>query len=67
MKPDKSFPGKGCTWVPPTITKLPVATETKSTARVGTIKNTELPLPATPGSKFGLALEWSFPLSARTD
>jgi hypothetical protein len=78
MKSNRSFHGKGRAWVPPTITKLAIGTETKSPVAVGqriesglggsdTIKNAEPRPPATPASKFGFALEWSFPLSARTD
>jgi hypothetical protein len=78
MKSNKPFHGKGRAWVPPTVTKLAVGTETKSPVAVdqgiapglggsGATKNAEPRLPATPASKFGFALEWSFPLSARTD
>ena len=76
MKSNKSFPGKGPAWVPPTVTKLAIGTETKSPVAVdiepglsgsSTIKNVEPRPPATPASKFGFALEWSFPLTARTD
>jgi hypothetical protein len=78
MKSNGSFHGKGRAWVPPTITKLAIGTETKSPVavdqRIGsglggsdTIENAEPRPPATPASKFGFALEWSFPLSARTD
>lgn len=78
MKSNGSFHGKGRAWVPPTITKLAIGTETKSPVavdqRIGSglggsdaIENAEPRPPATPASKFGFALEWSFPLSARTD
>jgi hypothetical protein len=78
MKSDRSFHGKGRPWVPPTVTRLAIGTETKSSVAVdqgitpglggpGAIKNAE-PQPATtPAMKFGFSVEWSFPLSARTD
>jgi hypothetical protein len=78
MKSDKQFPGKGRAWEPPTVTKLAIGTETKSPVAVGqgndpglsgtgAARNAEPRHPATPASKFGFSLEWSFPLSARTD
>jgi hypothetical protein len=67
MKSDQSFEGKGRPWAAPTVTKLAIGTETKAPVGVEADKNAEPPPPATPASKFGLALEWSFPLSARTD
>jgi hypothetical protein len=78
MKSNKSFPGKGQPWVPPTVTKLAIGTETKSPVAVGpgtepgpsssrAIQNAEPQPPTTPASKFGFSLEWSFPLSSRTD
>jgi hypothetical protein len=78
MKSNKPFDGKGRAWVPPTVTKLAIATETKSPVGVGqgiepelsgsgAIKNVEPRPPATPASKFGFSVEWSFPLSARAE
>jgi hypothetical protein len=78
MKSNRSLHGKGRAWVPPTVTKLAIGTETKSPVAVdqgvepglggsGIAKDAEPRPPATPASKFGFALEWSFPLSARTD
>lgn len=78
MKSKKSFYGKRHAWVPPTVTKLAIGTETKSSVAVthgvepglsgsDAIKKAEPRPPATPASKFGFSLEWSFPLSARTD
>ena len=78
MKSDKSLQGKGRAWVPPTLTKLAIGTETKSPVRVDqgiesgpsrsdTVKKAEPQPPTTPASKFGFALEWAFPLSARTE
>jgi hypothetical protein len=75
MIADKSFHGRR-PWVAPTIAKLAVGTETKSpvaadqeigagTNNPGVIVEPQPPL--TPASKFGFSLEWSFPLSARTD
>jgi hypothetical protein len=78
MKSNGSFHGRRRAWIPPTITRLALGTETKSPLAVDqriesgpggsdTIKSIEPRPPATPASKFGFALEWSFPLSARTD
>jgi hypothetical protein len=78
MKSNRSFEGKGRPWIPPTITKLAIGTETKSPVAVeqriepgrsgsDTVENAEPQPPTTPASKFGFALEWSFPLSAKTD
>jgi hypothetical protein len=78
MKSNGSFHGKGRAWVPPTITKLAIGTETKWPVAVDqriesglsgsdTIKSAEPRPPAAPASKFGFSLEWSFPLSARTE
>jgi hypothetical protein len=78
MKSNMSFPSKGRAWVPPTVTKLAIGTETRSPTTPdqgiesglggsGALRNAEPRPPATPSSKFGLSLEWSFPLSARTD
>jgi hypothetical protein len=84
MTANKSFHGKGRPWVPPTITKLAIGTETKSfvaadqaidtgtnshgaTVVAGAMVIVEPQPPSTPASKFGFSLEWSFPLSSRTD
>jgi hypothetical protein len=79
MKSNRSIHGKGRAWLPPRITELAIGTETKSPIPVDrriesglsgsdTInKNAEPRPPATPASKFGFALEWSFPLSARAE
>lgn len=68
MKSNDSLHGKGRAWVAPTVTKLAIATETKSPVAVEQrIENAEPRAPATPASKFGFGLEWSFPLSTRTD
>jgi hypothetical protein len=68
MKSNGSFGGKGRAWVPPTITKLAIGTETKSPVAVDQrIENAEPRPPATPASKFGFTLEWSFPMSARPE
>jgi hypothetical protein len=78
MTANEPFYGKGGPWVPPTITKLAVGTETKSpvatdqavetgTNGPGATVIVEPQPPSTPASKFGFSLEWSFPLSARTD
>jgi hypothetical protein len=76
MKADKSFCDHKKAWVSPTVTKLDIVTETKAPVGVDratepklneAIKGAEPAVPATPGSKFGFSLEWSFPLSARSD
>ena len=78
MTADKSIHGKGRPWVPPTITKLAIGTETKSPVEVdqasetgtnssGAIVIAEPQAPTSPTLKFGFSLEWSFPLSSRTD
>lgn len=78
MKPDGSFHGKGRAWVPPTITKFAIGTETKSPVTVNqgtqsrpsgfeTAAIVEPQPPTAPAQKFGFALEWSFPLSARAE
>jgi hypothetical protein len=78
MKSDELPHGKGRAWVPPMVTKHAIGTATKSPVRVdpgidfalrrsGTIEQAEPQPPTMPASKFGFALEWSFPLSARTE
>jgi hypothetical protein len=78
MTADDPFYGKGRPWVAPSITKLAIGTETKSpvaaaqavetgTNAAGAIVIVEPQPSSTPASKFGFSLEWSFPLSARTD
>jgi hypothetical protein len=79
MAANKSFDGKGRPrdgkglWVPPAITKLAIATATKSpvagqeAGAKGPGAGVKPQPPSTPASKFGFALEWSFPLSSRTD
>ena len=78
MKSDKSLHGKGRAWVPPTVAKLAIGSETKSPVAINqgvepgrsgadTAPTAEPPPAATPASKFGFSLEWSFPLSARVD
>jgi hypothetical protein len=73
MKSDRSFHGKGRSWVAPTVTKLAIGTETKSPVAVdqwiepGAVENAEPQPPATSAMKFGFSLEWSLPLSTRTD
>jgi hypothetical protein len=77
MKSDRSLEGKRRPWIPPTVAKLAIGTETKSPVldqKIApgsngsvTAKNAEPQPPATPAMKFGFALEWSLPLSTRTD
>jgi hypothetical protein len=65
-------------WVPPSMTKVAIGTQTKSAIAVdqrpepgrsdpGTYSATEPRSPRAPATKFGFSLEWSFPLSVRTD
>jgi hypothetical protein len=78
MTDNSSFQDKGRPWVPPTITKLAIGTETKSSVAVDqTIKtgtagsggkmSIEPQPPSMPASKFGFSFEWSLPLSVRSD
>jgi hypothetical protein len=78
MTANDPFYGKGRPWVPPTITKLAIGTETKSPVAAnqavetgrngpGGIVIVQPQPPSTPASKFGFSLEWSFPLSSRTE
>jgi hypothetical protein len=78
MKANRSFESQARPWVPPTITKLAIGTETKSpisadqvneagTNGPGAIVIVEPEPLSAPAWKFGFSLEWSFPLSARTD
>ena len=65
-------------WEPPTVTKLPIATATKSLRHSGksaaTSEDSSLeqnPVapqpPAAPSTKLGFSFEMAFPLSARTE
>ena len=77
MTADKSLHGKGRSWIPPTITKLAIWTETKGTETkspvadqtnaTGTNVIVEPQPPSAPASKFGFSFEWSLPLSMRAD
>jgi hypothetical protein len=77
MKSDRSLEGKRQPWIPPTVAKLAIGTETKSPVsdekiapgsnESATAKNAEPQPPATPAMKFGFSLEWSLPLSTRND
>jgi hypothetical protein len=68
----------GRTWIPPSVTKLPIGTQTKSAVAVdaafvpgrsdsAACSAPEPQPPRAPATKFGFSLEWSFPLSVRTD
>ena len=76
-RPMKSTNGRR-TWIPPTVTKLAIRTQTKSPIEVAprlepldsgsaTCPAAEPQLPRAPAAKFGFSLEWSFPLAVRTD
>lgn len=76
MKSDKLLHREARDWVPPTIAKLAVGTETKAPVTLdqsvepefsGATRNAEPDPAAAPTMKFGFSLEWSFPLSARAD
>jgi hypothetical protein len=70
MKSDRTFQGKRRPWVAPTVAKLAIGTETKSPVAADqgiAVANAEPQPPATPAMKFGFSLEWSLPLSTRTD
>ena len=77
MKSNRSVHGGERSWVPPTVTKLAIATQTKSPAAVGGLELgcggsgsnsvVEPQPPRAPAMKFGFSLEWSFPLAVRTD
>ena len=78
MKSNGSDRGNSRSWVPPTVTKLAIGTQTKSPVEAdptlasgrggaGTNSAVEPPPPQAPGTKFGFSLEWSFPLSVRTE
>jgi hypothetical protein len=78
MKSNRSAHGSGRSWVPPTVTKLAIGTQTKSPVAAdhgvgsgaGDSRSNsvvEPQPPRAPAMKFGFALEWSFPLAARTD
>jgi len=77
MRPTRStgpVPSERHPWAPPTVTKLDIATVTKSSAAVRTVDKHQVEAtvaeprpPAAPAMKFGFSFEWSFPLSARTE
>lgn len=75
MKSNGSDHGNNRSWVPPTVTKLAIGTQTKSPVEVdhtrvsgsGANSAVEPQPPRAPAMKFGFSLEWSFPLSARTE
>jgi hypothetical protein len=63
-------------WEAPTVTKLPIADQTKTSGSAGALPTSRSgrgqpgsnpPPAAAPASKFGFSFEWSFPLSTRTD
>ncbi len=61
----------GRIWEPPSITKLPISTATRSASGSGIQPDSghrmNPPTPATPASKLGFSFEMSFPLAARTE
>jgi hypothetical protein len=55
-------------WQAPTITELPIRTQTRVAAAPGLPAEPENPpAPATPSTKLGFSFEMSLPLSVRTD
>ena len=76
MKSNGSDRSNNRSWVPPTVTKLAIGTQTKSPVdqtrvleRDSSSTNSALEPqpPSAPTMKFGFSLEWSFPLSVRTE
>lgn len=67
MKSSKTVVGTRRAWEPPTITKLAIGTETKSSQTSTHGARPEPSPPAAPASKFGFSFEMSLPLSIRTD
>ncbi len=76
MKSDRTTVGTRHAWEPPTITKLAIGTETKSSrtneqragaesAESGQAQLVQPSPPADPTSKLGFAFEMAFPLSTR--
>ena len=70
MRPKKSGkagPATQRAWEPPTVTKLAIGTQTRSARDAGQETHSQPEPPAEPATKLGFALEWAFPLSARTE
>jgi hypothetical protein len=76
MKSGKTIPQTRRAWVPPSITKLAIGTETRSAGEskqgarsgssgAGPSALAEPQPPAAPETKLGFSVEWAFPLSAR--
>lgn len=66
------------TWIPPSVTKVAIATQTRSPIGVDPGIESERSGPGTDSApqprsskataaKFGFSLEWSFPLAVRTE
>jgi hypothetical protein len=67
---DGTFPRARRAWETPTITKLPIRTETRSSGAHGSAADSgpeSPPPPAAPASKLGFAFEMSFPMAVRTE
>jgi hypothetical protein len=54
-------------WQAPTITELPIRTQTRVAAAGLPAEPENPPAPATPSTKLGFSFEMSLPLSVRTD
>jgi hypothetical protein len=78
VKSPTTVAGERRPWEPPTVTKLPIGTATKSPRRsrksAAPARDSSLersaaaPLPpAAPSTKLGFSFEMAFPLSARTE
>jgi len=73
MRPSGSSNSDGARrpWEPPTIAKLAIGADTRTTAGDARGSGTSVPAhpepPAAPTSKLGFSLEMAFPLSARVE
>jgi hypothetical protein len=78
VKSPTKVAGERRLWEPPTVTKLPIGTATKSlhrreksAATPGDSSHERNPVapqpPAAPSTKLGFSFEMAFPLSARTE
>jgi hypothetical protein len=69
MRPVRSGEKSGAkrVWQPPTATRLPIGTETRSSPQgAADAEQPAHPMPpGTPSTKLGLSFELAFPLSAR--
>lgn len=69
-KPNTTDRAKRRAWEPPSVTRLPIGTETRAASKSnapdsGKTRLTHPSPPAAPASKLGFSFEMAFPLSAR--